>query len=135
MSDATYQDAVQVLRRRIGARWDGSEDEGRDEMMRVLQEELGFSNAEARDAITAMVETGQLRYVREQAGDSDAVDGNLAQGAVNMGGLGTAGLAGTPLPAAANFTPSYWQVGRDNLDSGTEGPAPGRKGQVTPKGM
>src|SRR5687767_15994929 len=62
MTERSYQDAVQVLRDRIGGRWEGVEGEGRDEMVRVLKQELSYDNDEANSAIDAMLRTGQLQY-------------------------------------------------------------------------
>ncbi|HEY3229618.1 MAG TPA: hypothetical protein VGJ87_10380, partial [Roseiflexaceae bacterium] len=62
MTERSYQDAVQTLKNRLGGRWDGLEAEGRDEMVRVLKEELGYNSRQANDVIDAMVASGTLRY-------------------------------------------------------------------------
>src|SRR4051812_27244100 len=62
MTEQSYQDAVQVLRDRIGGRWEGIEGEGRDEMVRVLRQELGYDDGQANSAIDAMLRTGQIQY-------------------------------------------------------------------------
>src|SRR5438105_11435020 len=62
MEDKGYQQAVQVLQSRMGGRWEGAEPEGRDEMVRILKDELGYDNRLAKDTIDAMIKTGTLRY-------------------------------------------------------------------------
>ena len=37
MTERSYQDAVQVLKDRLGSRWEGVEAEGRDEMVAILK--------------------------------------------------------------------------------------------------
>jgi len=36
MTEKSYQDAGEVLRDRMGERWEGDESEGRDEMVKIL---------------------------------------------------------------------------------------------------
>src|SRR5919197_639036 len=62
MTEQSYEQAVQVLRDRLGGRWEGIEGEGRDEMVRVLKRELGYDDGQANSAIDAMLRTGQLQY-------------------------------------------------------------------------
>ena len=62
MTERSYQDAVQVLRQRMSGRWEGLEANGRDEMVRILKEDLGYDSARANDVIDAMIESGTLRY-------------------------------------------------------------------------
>jgi hypothetical protein len=117
MTERSYQDAVQVLKTHLGGRWDGLEAEGRDEMVRVLTKELGYSSGAANDAIDAMVDAGTLRYHTE-------VD-DVAVAAVPAMPAATSGT-GTPLPVPAAVHPGYWQIGEGVVAS------TGRKGQVTP---
>lgn len=117
MTERSYQDAVQVLRSRLGGRWDGLEAEGRDAMVRILTKELGYSSSAANDAIDAMIDSGTLRYHTE----ADEV----AAGAIPTPPAVAPG-SGTPLPVAPATHPGYWQIGEGVVES------TGRKGQVTP---
>jgi hypothetical protein len=117
MTERNYQDAVQVLKSRLGGRWDGLEAEGRDEMVRILTKELGYSSSAANNTIDAMVESGALRYHTE--GDEMAIAAIPAAPAVTPG-------SGTPLPAPTALHVGYWQIGEGVVES------TGRKGQVTP---
>jgi hypothetical protein len=117
MTERSYQDAVQVLKERLGATWEGVEAEGRDEMVRILQEQLGYSSGEANDAIDAMIDSGTLRYHAETEG-GDVVATPVVPGA----GTGSA----APLPAPLIVRTGHWQIGGSVVES------TGRKGQVTP---
>ena len=117
MTERSYQDAVQVLKDHLGATWEGVEAEGRDEMARVLQEQLGYSRKQAHDAIDEMIASGTLRY--EQA--SDPAVGVIPPVATTSGGT-----SGTPLPAPLAVPAGHWQIGEGVVES------TGRKGQVTP---
>ncbi len=118
MTERSYQDAVQVLKDRLGATWEGAETEGRDEMVRALQKELGYSEREANDAIDAMVESGTLRY------HADDGTGGAVVPPATMGGI--AGSSPTPTPAPLIVRPGHWQIGAGVVESTA------RKGQVTP---
>ena len=118
MTERSYQDAVQVLKEHLGATWEGVEAEGRDEMARVLKEQLGYNNREADDAIDAMIESGTLRY---------HADGETSGAVVTPATVGTAGSATTPTPAPLIVRTGHWEIGSGVVES-TE-----RKGQVTPR--
>jgi hypothetical protein len=117
MTERSFEDAVQVLKERLSGTWEGAEAEGRDEMVRILQEALGYSEAEANDAIDAMVESGTLRYHAE---------GPAAGVVAPPVAVGGAGSSGTPLPAPVVLRTGHWQIGGGAVES------TGRKGQVTP---
>ena len=125
MTERDYEDAVQVLRRRMGARWDGLEPDGRDEMARVLTQELGYDRAAGRDAIDVMLRNGQLRYHRgDGEGDTEQIAGDDPEIiAMSPNASGTSGIPG------AGFEPDrgYWSIGE-----GDEGGWSGRHGQVRP---
>ena len=60
MTERNYQDAVQVLKDRLGSQWEGVETDGRSEMVSVLKHQLGYDSRTANDAIDAMIESGTL---------------------------------------------------------------------------
>src|SRR5215217_3327882 len=125
MTERRYQNAVEVLKRRLGSRWDGQEVDGRGEMAKILQRELGFEAAAANDAIGEMINSGQLRYHHGDAmGDSAAVPGdrpNIITTSPNA--TGTPGLPGAGFASAHG----YWEIG-----AGDEGGWEGRAGQANP---
>ena len=125
MTERRYEDAVEVLKRRLGGRWDGLEIDGRSEMARILQRELGFDAAAANDAVGEMISSGQLRYHRAEAvGDADAVPGarpNIISTSPNA--AGTSGVPG----AGFMSSQGYWEIG-----AGEDGGWEGRAGQADP---
>jgi len=123
MTERSYQDAVQVLKDRLGGRWEGVEAEGRHEMVSILKEQLGYDSRAANDAIDEMIQSGTLRYHRNVERTGEAVP-PIAP--VSGGG----GLAGVPLAAGEIATAGHWQIGPGE---GGESDAPGRAGQVTPR--
>ena len=134
MTEKSYQNAVQVLKDRFGNRWEGVEADGRDEMVKVLRDELGFDTRAAHDAIDAMIETGELRYLR--AGDPDSTLDDAAAvppvpiaGGGGIGSTATSGFSGTPIVPTAAVRGGYWQIGRDEGSGGYAG----RAGQVEPR--
>jgi hypothetical protein len=126
MTEKSYQDAVQALKDRLGGRWEGAELAGRDEMVKILKDRLGFDTRAADDAIDAMIAAGTLRYhrAREVGGAPEAIPAPLTPGAgVPVSG----GLAGAPLAPGVIPAIGYWQIGEDQDEA-----PPGRRGQVTP---
>jgi len=123
MTERRYEDAVQVLQRHLGSRCDGREVEGRGEMAKILQRELGFDAAAANDAIDEMINTGHLRYHPADAvGDSAAMAGdrpNIITTSPNA--TGTPGLPGAGFASSQG----YWEIG-----AGDEGSWEGRAGQI-----
>jgi hypothetical protein len=124
MTERSYQDAVQVLKDRLGGRWEGIEAEGRAEMSKILRDELGFDRRTADDAIEAMIESGTLRYHRLGDAGRDVVP--AAGAGTTSGGPTAGGMAGIPIAAGLATNVGYWQIGPGETD------APGRAGQVTP---
>ena len=139
MAAKNYQDAVQALKARVGGRWEGNEADGRGEMVDILRNELGFSTAEANDAIDAMVTSNQLRYHATAdangrgVGEPEAVPPPLTPPGEGMvtGVPATGGLAGMPLAPGMVPAAGYWEIG-DGSDAEA---GPGRAGQVTPDGL
>jgi hypothetical protein len=116
MTERSYQDTVQVLQQRMSARWEGLETNGRDEMVRILKEDLGYSSRQANEAIDAMIESGTLRYH-----GLDTIPVALPGAPV---GTGVSGGPVPPVPVTP--TAGYWQIGEGAAESS------GRKGQVDP---
>jgi hypothetical protein len=132
MSDKSYERAVQLLKERIGSRWEGADVDGRKEMAEVLERHMGVSRGDADDLIDALVDSGELRYHRE--GLADGVPGVLpAAPTTGVGGspvgTGTSGAAGAPVVPLA-ITPGYWQIGSGGSEGGAEPLV--REGQIDP---
>jgi hypothetical protein len=127
MTERSYQDAVQLLKDRLGARWDGAETEGRDQMVSILKDQLGYDSRAANEAIDGMIESGTLRYHRDTARTGDVIlPAAPVAGAVPSGGTGMGAVPVAGMVAA----PGHWQIGPGE---GGESDALGRKGQVTPR--
>ena len=126
MTERSYQDAVQTLVKRLGGRWEGLETAGRDQIAKILRDELGYDHSAAEDTIEAMLASGQLRYHRLADQEHAVVPPPLAPPGEGMAtGLPAAGgLGGMSLAPGALANMGYWQIGRDESD------APGRAGQV-----
>ena len=128
MAQADYQQAVQALINHFGGRWEGLEAGGRDEMERILRDELGYDRRLAHETIDTMIETGTLRYYRE-ARHAGHVPGNVDDtpiavpaAPVGTGVTATTGFGGViPVSGAVE---GYWEIGHDLDDT------PGRAGQV-----
>ena len=87
MKEKSYQDAVQALKSQLGGQWQGEELAGRDEMVKILKERLGYDSAAA-----PLTPPGE----------------GMVSGIPAAGGL-------SGMPIAAGFLPGlgYWQVGED----------------------
>ena len=131
MTERSYQDAVQVLKDRLGSQWEGVETEGRDEMESILRDQLGYDRRTAKDAIEAMIQSGTLRYHRNAERTGEGVT-PVAPAAPVAGGVasGGGGVGGVPLAAGVVGVAGHWQIGSGE---GGENDAPGRAGQVTPR--
>lgn len=125
MTERSYEDAVQTLRNHIGGRWEGLQDEGHDEMVRILRRELGYDANSAKMAIDEMIQSGQIRYHHAGAhGDSqDMIDDTPAPIATSPVASGSGGLPGM----AFNPDVGYWEIG-----PGSETGWESRAGQVDP---
>ena len=134
MTERSYEDAVQILKRQFGGRWEVMEGDGRDQMIRTLEKELGYDRDTANDVIDGMVSSGELRYhrgvdaaLRDETPAVPPVP-PMAAGIGTAGNLGASSTGNPAVPAAA-FGPGHWQIGRDEGESGS---LPGRAGQVDP---
>jgi hypothetical protein len=132
MTERSYQDAVQVLKNRLGGQWEGAEVDGRSEMARILRDELGYDHRKADDAISAMIDSGTLRYHNHAHTEGDADDIDQSEEIAPIG-LGTAAgapvsgnMGGVPL-VPAMIGAGHWEIGPGDSDE------LGRKGQVTPR--
>lgn len=147
MSDKSYERAVQVLKERIGTRWEGSDVDGRAEMAAVLEQHLGVTRGTADDLIDALIESGELRYQREGRDGLDGREGRdgrdglevgidsvipAAPGAVIGGAPLGSGIGGTPVvPVVPGvLARGYWQIGSGGSASGVEPLV--REGQIDP---
>jgi hypothetical protein len=112
--ESSFQDAVQALQTYLGNRWEGVESDGRDEMVRVLNEKLGYDRRDANMLLDAMIDSGTLRYHTES--------GSQVAEVPVVGAPST----GAPVP----FVPEagYWQIGTEEPEAESNV----RKGQVTP---
>lgn len=90
MPEESLEEAFELLHQHFGERWVGTEGQGRTEMAKTLQSELGYDKRQAKAAIDTLVTTRLLRYhlLHEAAGEVGA------NPAVPLG-LG------------------YWQIGRE----------------------
>jgi hypothetical protein len=127
MTERSYQDAVQVLKDRLGGQWEGVETEGREEMVTTLKDQLGFDSRTANDMIDEMIQSGTLRYHRniERVDEEIPPVAPVAAGVPSGGG----GIGAVPL-AGVIANPGHWQIGSGE---GGDSDAPGRAGQVTPR--
>jgi hypothetical protein len=126
MTEQSYEDAVQVLRARMGGRWEGLEGDGRDEMVRVLKQELGYDDDQAKSAIDAMLRTGQLQYHHydDAADRTDTSEPDPASPVLAGPQATNTNMPAAPVRSGEAFKPGFWEIGRD---------APtGRGGQVVP---
>src|SRR5215208_5120297 len=101
MPEKSYQDAVQALKAQLGGHWEGAELAGRDEMVKILNDRLGYDSRAANDAIDAMIAAGTLRYhrAREAGGAPGAIPTPLiAPGEGSSTSMpASGGLVGAPL--------------------------------------
>ncbi len=56
----SLESALQVLQERMGNRWSGREGAGRAEMVRVLQEALGYDKHQANEIIASLIHFPKL---------------------------------------------------------------------------
>jgi hypothetical protein len=124
MTERSYQDAVQILKDRLGGRWEGSAADGRDEMARILKDQLGYTDKQADDTIDAMIDSGTLRY--QEADAANQVAGAPVPPAMPASPVGTGSSTPMIAPVAGALGGGYWQIGEGVSE------AAGRKGQVDP---
>jgi hypothetical protein len=141
MSDVSYQDIVEALRKDVGARWFGPEQEGRVELKRALRDNLNLGDDQADDMLTTLIDNGTVRYVHDrlQVADRpveetrDVAEGLMAP-ALPGGGTVAAWPAGSTAPIVAPVVPAegyngYWEIGSEGEDADLAG----RRGQVRPR--
>jgi hypothetical protein len=135
VTERSYEDAVQVLKRRFGGSWEALEADGRDDMIAALKDELGYDGDAARDSIEAMIRSGEIRYERgatnrDMSGEPSTTTPDVPAPVIAAPvGMGTGGSGNLPAPPLAAVVPGRWVIGRDE---GASDAPPGRAGQVDP---
>jgi len=133
MATHIYEHAVQVLKDRIGARWEGVEADGRSELVDALEHELNISRGDADALIDELIAAGELTYHRASVADEGVADVIPAIPAAGMGGVpmgGTAGGTGGIPAVPALINAGYWQIGSGATALGAERLT--RQGQIDP---
>lgn len=128
MAEKSFEQAVQVLKQQIGGQWAGAEEDGRGEMTRILKNELGYTSAEADNALAEMIRSGQLRYYHHAAGSGAETDTSAYAAEGQKAGMAVATSSGLPpVPVSMDLRSGYWEIG-----SGEGDELAGRRGQVVP---
>ena len=124
----SMEDVVRVLQSRIGARWEGIEGDGRDEMIRVLKKEFDVGGTEADDILDGLIRSGTIRYEThssdrgeaetdlsaENVGGIPAVFPTAGLGASGAGGgIGTGGIGAGALAVPLASGGGYWRIGNE----------------------
>jgi hypothetical protein len=133
MATHSYEHAVQVLKDRIGTRWEGVEADGRGELVDALEHELNISRGDADALIDELIAAGELTYHRASVNDEGVADVIPAIPAAGLGGVpmgGTTGGTGGIPAVPALISAGYWQIGSGTSERGAEGLV--RGGQVDP---
>ncbi|NJM05568.1 hypothetical protein HC891_04225 [Candidatus Gracilibacteria bacterium] len=124
-----------VLRERVGVRFNGSEDGGRRELVSALREGLNVDSGEAERLVAALIEGGKLRYrSASETQSDDTVASDTASGAVNVAAIPVPAIntsSGIPV-VPATVGDGFWEVTDANS---TVRPSTTRKGQVEPSGI
>lgn len=130
MPEHTFENAVAALQEHIGGQYEGTRDEGRRKMMKVLTDRLGYSHGDARDTLEALTRSGRIRYVTadNDRRASDAADMPPAPVAVAGNNTGGAGVPAIPTTTETVPAPGYWEIGAPEADENLGI----RKGQVRP---
>lgn len=131
--DVNMQEASQMLRSRLGSRWEGQRENGIDEMVRALEDGLKLSKSQARDAVDALITSGDVTY--NQA-PSNARDGRADDNTTrpNGGMVALPGTGSSPIQAVGlneQEVNGYWRFGRDSTDADSVSIV-GRAGQIDP---
>lgn len=74
MTERQSDDVVEILRSRLGVRYQSGVDEGRAAMVRTLRDELGLDADQAEAAVRDLIDGGHLRYVTADERDPETRD-------------------------------------------------------------
>jgi hypothetical protein len=99
------QDAAQLLKERFGDRLEAGREEGRDLMAEALQERMGLSEEEAKEAVAALEKANTIRWRgQEELGSPTPAVTPFADV------TGGASSAGPTTSAAVPLVEGYWQL-------------------------
>ena len=62
---------VDILRRRLGTRHQSGLEEGREDIVRVLRDELSMEHDQAEGLVSRLIDAGQIRYVTAAEHDAE----------------------------------------------------------------
>jgi len=129
-------DPVEVLRSRLGVRYQAGIDEGRGEIARVLADELNIGRDEAERMTRQLIESGEIRYVTDVERDvdpnippTDETQSNVRHRSDDDRDHSAAGIAD---PALLNRTSSRDDTLNENVVVGGGGPQTTAAGINTP---
>jgi hypothetical protein len=106
MAQMNLAETVRILKEHFGERVTGTKDEGRDLMAQALQDQLGLSKDEARDAVDALERAHTIRWR-----DTPTTIGTVAQATMPFAeALGAENPAGAATSAQAPLDAGYWQL-------------------------
>jgi hypothetical protein len=135
MHEQNLDHAVDVLRERVGTRFNSTEIDGRGELVRALSAGLNIDSSEAERMLAALIENGKLRYRRDsEAHSDDVVAGNAGVVGGVVGAVPTPGInssIGVPI-IPTGMGGGFWELTDANS---TVKPSTTRKGQVEPSGI
>jgi hypothetical protein len=100
----SLESALQVLRDRLGSQWGGREGAGRAEMVRVLEEALGYTKHQANAVIDSLIHIDRLHY--HPAGEQPSEAGGRAPALFGLAGV-SGGVPGSGLALSVG----HWQIG------------------------
>src|SRR5690349_7527770 len=100
----SLESALQVLQERMGNRWSGREGAGRAEMVRILQQALGYDQHQANEVIASLIHIDRLHY--HPAGEQPSDSGGRAPAL-----FGSAGLSGGMPGSGLALSVGHWQIG------------------------
>jgi hypothetical protein len=115
VTERQSDDVVEILRRRLGARYQSGIDEGRAAMARALRDELSLGADEADALVRGLIDAGQIRYVTSDERDPMVDPGSRD---VERPDQGERSSARDPLETGAGLNPIPAQGGPQEGYSG-----------------
>jgi len=106
MSNVKPSDAFRILRREFGFRLAESRERGHERMVAAVESGLGVDHRAAEDAVHALENAGEVRFVR---GDSGEAGAPLPQG-LPRGATAPAPFV-PPAPTGTETVPGHWRIG------------------------